>query len=195
MIFFFDAPADVDMKIEALAASAPEVRATAAKILFWDEPVAAETALVTAAADPVERVAVEALLTLQYYPSRHVIRSLHGRLDHPTEPIRHAARESWDEIRLGCLRYVCDDGRACLPGSGVGSHPSGISCHTRTKNWPRSPRNPSQRNSRAKLSHQFRPIWSDCSPTRTRPQKCWRKCSGERHGRCTRPTPGARCAR
>ncbi|AWM36517.1 hypothetical protein [Gemmata obscuriglobus] len=110
MIFFFDAPADVDMKIEALAASAPEVRATAAKILFWDEPVAAETALVTAAADPVERVAVEALLTLQYYPSRHVIRSLHGRLDHPTEPIRHAARESWDEIRLGCLRYVCDDG-------------------------------------------------------------------------------------
>ncbi len=108
MTFFFDAPADLRRKVAALADPDPAVRATAAAILFWDEPVAAEGALVAAAADPVEKVAVEAVRTLQYYPTVRVIRRLHGLLDHPAERLRHDARDSLADIRHECLYRLRD---------------------------------------------------------------------------------------
>ncbi|MBP3957799.1 hypothetical protein J8F10_21310 [Gemmata sp. G18] len=106
MTFYFDSPADLRLKIAALADPDPAVRETAAAILFWDEPVAAEAALVAATADAVEGVAVEAVRTLQYYPSVRVIRCLHGFLDHPSERIRDYARDSFADIRYECLHHL-----------------------------------------------------------------------------------------
>lgn len=108
MTFFFDTPNDLRLKITALADPDPTVRETAAAILFWDEPVAAEGALVAATADAVEGVAVEAIRTLQYYPSVRVIRCLHGLLDHPSERIRGHARDSLADIRSECLYRLRD---------------------------------------------------------------------------------------
>ncbi|HEY1191636.1 MAG TPA: hypothetical protein VGE74_28645 [Gemmata sp.] len=108
MVFFFNTPGDLRLKIAALGDPDPAVRKTAATILFWDEPVAAEAALATAAADSVEDVAVEAIRTLQYYPSVCVIRCLHGLLDHPSERIRDHARDSFADIRYECLHHLRD---------------------------------------------------------------------------------------
>jgi HEAT repeat protein len=108
MTFFFDAPADLRLKVAALADPDPAVRETAAAILFWDEPVAAEAALVVAAADPVEEVAVEAIRTLQYYPTLRVIRCLHRLLDHPSGRVRDPARGGFENIRSECLRCLRD---------------------------------------------------------------------------------------
>jgi hypothetical protein len=108
MTFFFDAPADLRMKIAALADPDPAVRETVAAILLWDEPAAAEGALVAATADSVEDVAVEAIRTLQYYPSLRVVRSLHGLLDHPSGRIRGHARDSVADIRHECLHHIRD---------------------------------------------------------------------------------------
>ena len=108
MTFFFDTPADLRLKIAALADPDPMVRETVAAILFWDEPVAAEGALVAAASDAVEGVAVEAIRTLQYYPSVRVIRCLHGLLDHTSGRIRDHARDSIADIRYECLHHLRD---------------------------------------------------------------------------------------
>jgi hypothetical protein len=108
MTFFFDTQADLRLKIAALADPDPAVRETAAAILFWDEPVAAEVALVAAAADTVDDVAVEAIRTLQYYPSVRVIRCLHGLLNHSSKRVRDAARGSFEDIRSECLRHIRD---------------------------------------------------------------------------------------
>jgi hypothetical protein len=108
MTFFFDAPADLRLKVAALADGDPAVRETAAAILFWDEPLAAEGALLTAAADSVEAVAVEAIRTLQYYPTVRVIRRLHGLLDHSSERVRGDARDSFADIRYECLHHLRD---------------------------------------------------------------------------------------
>jgi HEAT repeat protein len=108
MTFFFDAPADLRLKVAALADPDPAVRETAAAILFWDEPVAAEAALAAAAADPVEAVAVEAIRTLQYYPTVRALHRLHDLLEHPSERVRDAARGSFEDIRSECLHHLLD---------------------------------------------------------------------------------------
>ncbi|MCZ2342469.1 MAG: hypothetical protein LC104_11850, partial [Bacteroidales bacterium] len=108
MTFFFDGPADLRLKVAALGDPDPAVRGTAARILFWDEPVMAEKQLIASASDAVEEVAAEAVATLQYYPTTRVIRCLHGLLSHPTDRVRDAARGSLDDIRHGCLLGVLD---------------------------------------------------------------------------------------
>jgi hypothetical protein len=108
MTFFFDTPADLRLKVAALADPDPAVREVAAAILFWDEPVVAEGALVAAAADAAEGVAAEAVATLQYYPSVRVVRRLHGLSDHPADRVRDAARASLGDIRADCLLHVRD---------------------------------------------------------------------------------------
>ena len=108
MTFYFDAPADLELKVTALADPNPAVREVVAAILFWDEPVAAEGALVATAANAAEEVAVEAVYTLQYYPTVRVIRCLHELLGHPADRVRTAARGSLGEIRADCLYHVCD---------------------------------------------------------------------------------------
>jgi HEAT repeat protein len=111
MTFFFDSAAELRLKIAALSDPTPTVRETAARILFWDEPVLAEEQLITAAHDAVEEVAAEAIATLQYYPATRVIRCLHGLLGHPAGRVREAARGSLDDIRHECLLGLLDRDR------------------------------------------------------------------------------------
>ena len=108
MIFFFDSPADLGLKLAALVDPDPSVRETAAGILFWDEPIVAEAPLLAAAHDAVVEVATEAVATLRYYPTTRAIRCLHGLLGHPTDRVRDAARESLEDIRANCLHGLHD---------------------------------------------------------------------------------------
>jgi HEAT repeat protein len=108
MTFHFDKPSDLRFKVMALCDPDPSMRETAATILFWDEPVMAEQPLVTASTDTDGEVAVEAITTLQYYPTTRVIRCLHGLIGHPVERVRVVARKSLEEIRRDCLRQLLD---------------------------------------------------------------------------------------
>jgi HEAT repeat protein len=107
MDFFFDLPEHQGLKIAALAHPDPRVRATAAYVLLWDEPVVAEGPLIEATRDPVPEVAREAANTLEYYPSLKSVRCLHALLDHADEKVRAEARESYGAIRNELLDRLC----------------------------------------------------------------------------------------
>jgi hypothetical protein len=99
MDFWFDLPEYEAVKMAALSHPDPEVRRNAAYVLLWDEPVAAEGPLIGATRDPVPEVAVEAVNTLKYYPSRRTLRCLHRLLDHANDEVRQQAEESFAEVR------------------------------------------------------------------------------------------------
>ncbi len=99
MAFGFDEPEHQPVKIRALAHPDPGVRDAAAFVLMWDEPVAAEEPLVSAASDPSIEVAVSAVSTLQYYRSRRVLRGLAELTEADDERVRAAALESFEENR------------------------------------------------------------------------------------------------
>lgn len=99
MEFWFDRPEHEAVKIAALGHPDPTVRRHAAYVLLWDEPIAAEGPLVGATADPVPEVAVEAVNTLKYYPSRRTIRCLHRLLSQADGKVRDAADQSFAEVR------------------------------------------------------------------------------------------------
>src|SRR5262249_52772573 len=65
-----------DLKIGALKHPLPKIRATAAKAILWDEPIAALDALLIAATDEELDVATSALDTLCWYPSQKCILTL-----------------------------------------------------------------------------------------------------------------------
>ncbi|MFI7000419.1 HEAT repeat domain-containing protein [Nocardia sp. NPDC050175] len=77
IVFRFEEPRWQQYKIQGLDHPDPTVRWTAADILCWDEPVAAEPALHRAAADSDTDVACAAIDTLRYYHSRATLRLLH----------------------------------------------------------------------------------------------------------------------
>lgn len=89
----------VPVQVRALGHPDPGVRATAASMLVWNEPVAAEEGLLEAARDPVVEVAVAALETLQYYPTRRVLRTLAELSGSGDREIRDAATASFDDMR------------------------------------------------------------------------------------------------
>jgi HEAT repeat protein len=99
MIWDFDLPGYEAVKIAALSHPRPEIRAAAADVLFWDEPVAAEGKLLEATRDPYPKVAEEAAHTLCYYPSVRGILCLHGMFDHLDRAVRERARESFQSLR------------------------------------------------------------------------------------------------
>jgi HEAT repeat protein len=111
MTFFFELPQHEAIKIAALSHTDPKVRAAAASVLLWDEPVAAELPLIQATGDPVPEGAAEAANTLAYYPSLKTIRCLHGLLDHPNDKVRQEALESYQEIRGALLSHLRDKDR------------------------------------------------------------------------------------
>jgi hypothetical protein len=102
MAFGFDRPAHHRLVIDALAHADPAVRAMAASTLVWDEPAAAEVALVAALDDPSALVASEAADTLTCYRTRTVLRALATRrwplVDGPRDP-DGLARDFVDEVR------------------------------------------------------------------------------------------------
>jgi HEAT repeat protein len=99
MAFGFDEAEFQPVKIRALAHRDPEVREAAADVLLWDEPVAAEQPLLTAASDPSSDVAAAAVDTLQYYRSRRVLRAVAEMVDVEDPQVRAKAAETFASLR------------------------------------------------------------------------------------------------
>jgi hypothetical protein len=111
MDFWFDLPQHEAVKIAGLSHPDPIVRAAAAEVLLWDEPVAAEGPLLQASHGPAPEVAAEAANTLQYYPSLRVIRRLRELLAHADEKVREEATDSFQSIRGEVLSRLRDKDR------------------------------------------------------------------------------------
>jgi len=111
MEWWFDLPEHEAVKVAGLSHPDPRVRAAAAYVLVWDEPVVAEGPLLQATHDPVPEVVAEAANTLEYYPSLAVIRRLHEMLGHADEKVREEVEDSYNSIRNDMLIRLCDRGR------------------------------------------------------------------------------------
>ena len=109
LAFGFDEPQFQPVTIRALAHPDPVVRRAAADVLLWDEPVAAQEPLLRAASDPCGDVAAGALDTLQYYPSRRVLRALSELRRSGDARARATAAASFEVIRGG-FAYVAAAG-------------------------------------------------------------------------------------
>lgn len=96
MTWGFEEPQFQTVKIRALSHGSAEIRSTAAFVLMWDEPVAAEHPLLDAAVDASSEVAISAIETLQYYPSRRVLRALADL----------SATEKRDEVRATAVESL-----------------------------------------------------------------------------------------
>ncbi len=107
MAFCFDLPEYERVKIAALSHPDPKVRAAAADVLFFDEPVVAEGPLIEATRDDAPEVAAEAANTLEYYPSLRTVRCLHGLLGHANDKVRAEALDSYESIRGAVLNRLC----------------------------------------------------------------------------------------
>ncbi len=99
MLFGFDEAEFQPVKIRGLDHPDADVRETAADVLLWDEPVAAEGPLLSAVSDPSSDVAAAAVDTLRYYRSRRVLRALAEMLDTGDGLVRDKAAESFEDIR------------------------------------------------------------------------------------------------
>ncbi len=99
MTFGFDETEYSPLKIRALGHPNPEVRVAAAEILLWDEPVGAEGPLLAAGHDPSSEVATAAVDTLQYYPSRRVLRALADFASAGDDRVRAAAAKSFESVQ------------------------------------------------------------------------------------------------
>lgn len=76
MQYGFEAPRFQALKIAALDHADPVVRATAADTVWWDEPIAAEEALLRHVEDPEPAVVCAVVTTLPYYPTRRCVARL-----------------------------------------------------------------------------------------------------------------------
>jgi HEAT repeat protein len=99
MVFGFEAPRFQALKIAALGHADPAVRKTAAEVLHWDEPVAAEAPLLRLLGDAAPDVAVAAVKTLRYYPTRQTVSALAGLFAHPHEELGCEAHDAVAELR------------------------------------------------------------------------------------------------
>jgi HEAT repeat protein len=99
MAFGFDEPEFQPLRIDALTHRDPQVRASAANVLVWDEPVAAEAPLLQSMRDESTAVAIEAVRTLEYYPSRQVLREISEMTGAATDELRMAVSTSLDSLR------------------------------------------------------------------------------------------------
>lgn len=106
--FGFEEPEWQQLKVRALEHPSKGVRRAAARILLWDEPVAAETALHDAASDEDAQVAIAAIETLEYYPSRATLAVLHGLTESVDGERLAGARQSFDRMRDAFLTMLLD---------------------------------------------------------------------------------------
>jgi HEAT repeat protein len=107
MEWWFDLPEHEAVKVAGLSHPDAKVRAAAAYVLLWDEPVAAELPLIEATRDPVPEVVAESANTLEYYPSLRVVRRLHEMLGHANAKVREEAEDSFQSIRNEFLIRIC----------------------------------------------------------------------------------------
>lgn len=99
MEFGFEAGAHQALKIAALGHADADVRRTAAEVLLWDEPVAAERALLDALADEDDAVAAAAADTLRCYRSRRCLTRLAEAREREGTP-GDLASDSFEEVRV-----------------------------------------------------------------------------------------------
>jgi HEAT repeat protein len=114
MGFWFEAPEHQTLEVNALAHHDPRVREAAARAWLWDEPLCAESALLSAASDADVRS--EACHALAYYPSRRVLRHL------ASLPQCRALATAYAALGDNFLRACARPGlRAWLAPSGIDS--------------------------------------------------------------------------
>ena len=106
MAFEFDAPAHQSLKVRALSHPDPGVRIAAADALVWDEPLIALEPLLQAAADPVPEVAIAALETLVYYPSRRCLLALAALRSRVEGPVLARLDETLDQLVGDLMRAL-----------------------------------------------------------------------------------------
>jgi hypothetical protein len=99
----FELPRHQQVVIQALAHEDAEVRKAAASSLLWNEPIAAEDALLRATYDPVPEVVEEACNTLQYYYTQRVFRRMSELLTHENETVRTEAEKTYQDLRYTFL--------------------------------------------------------------------------------------------
>jgi HEAT repeat protein len=109
MAFGYDEPSFPPVIVRALRHPSAAVRAAAADVLLWDEPVEAETPLLSATADESPAVAAAAVDTLQYYPSRRVLRVLAELAKNGEDEVRAKAAESL-EYNRGRFEFCATSG-------------------------------------------------------------------------------------
>lgn len=107
MEFGFDHPDDVARRIAGLSHAGSAVRSEAAGCLLWDEPVAAEEALLVASNDAVAAVAAAATNTLRYYRTRRVLLHLE-RLGRRRGRVGREARSALDELVAAFAAAIVD---------------------------------------------------------------------------------------
>ncbi|MFE3192668.1 HEAT repeat domain-containing protein [Nocardia sp. NPDC059240] len=95
----------------ALGHRDPAVREAAAGTLLWEEPVAAESALLAATRDETFEVAAAAINTLRYYPTRRVLREISLLRAHPDQRIAAAASDAFDEVQWS-FEQAATEGKA-----------------------------------------------------------------------------------
>lgn len=94
----FEEPHWQSKKIRALTNPRESVRTAAATCLLWDEPLAAEHALIDATRDLSVDVAVEAVSTLMYYPTSGVVAALNAARQSPNETLAEGSRTALERV-------------------------------------------------------------------------------------------------
>ncbi len=104
--FSFEEPEWQHRKIRALGHPDSVVRRTAASVLLWDEPVAAEAALLAHAAEDDPDVACRAFETLEYYRSRQTLAVLAALRGAPDPQRAQWATERFESNRFWFLHEL-----------------------------------------------------------------------------------------
>lgn len=104
----FTEPKFQRLKIKALSNPDKEIQYIAARALYWDQPVAAEEALISAAGDDDNEVAQEATKTLTFYCSRRVVTALANLAGNGPETRRAQAEEALAKISQDVLDNLRD---------------------------------------------------------------------------------------
>jgi HEAT repeat protein len=113
----FDEPRFQAPRIAALDHADPRVRRAAAEALVWNEPCAAEAALLRLTADADSGVAIAAVKTLEHYPTRRVMEGLAVRVNDPRSSVAAEAVETLETLRgraLSALIHAPSTERAAL---------------------------------------------------------------------------------
>jgi hypothetical protein len=103
------------VKILALGHATPRVRDAAANALHWDSPIAAIEPLLQCAYGSDPKVAVAALGTLRYYPSRRVLSEMAKIRETKNPAIARAARTAFNDIREAFLSRLRIEGLTTFP--------------------------------------------------------------------------------
>jgi hypothetical protein len=96
---WFDAPQYLPWKLAAFAHPDPQVRSAAADSVYYDEPIAAEPALIRLLADSFPEVVCMALKALSYYPTLRCLLALTTMPEPEQMEVRDELRNALENVR------------------------------------------------------------------------------------------------